>query len=204
MADEITRRTFFKQSTMLAFGSIVAIRCRKEDGAGPDPFSCTTTDDILGPFYKAGSPFREQIDPNPDPATTLIIKGTVFHECDTPLGDAVVEIWNADVNGEYDLSDDYHFRGSYRTSTDGQYVFRTIIPGRYLNGQTFRPSHIHFRITAPGHAELISQIYFRDDPFIPVDPWASSTKAKDRILQLTTDTNGEKLVTFDVHLPKHS
>jgi protocatechuate 3,4-dioxygenase beta subunit len=128
----------------------------------------------------------------------------VFHDCDYPISDAVVEIWNADVNGDYDLSDDYIFRGSCRTGADGRYRFRTIIPGRYLNGGSYRPSHIHFRITAPGHAELVSQIYFKDDPFLSSDPWASLAKAKERILPLATDTNGENVVTFDIHLPKIS
>ncbi len=78
--------------------------------------------------------------------------------------------------------------------------FATIIPGRYLNGSTYRPSHIHFRITAPGHTELVSQVYFAEDPFIDDDPWASDPAAEERILMITKNEDNVDTVNFDIHL----
>jgi catechol 1,2-dioxygenase len=146
------------------------------------------------------APFGENIIPIENTAPPLIVEGKVYSNCDVPIKDALVEIWNANDNGEYDTSMDFKFRGRYQTSADGAYRFRTIIPGRYLNGNTFRPSHIHFRITAPNHQELVSQIYFKDDPFIESDPWASALKATERILTLSKDANGIDTVTFNIYL----
>jgi catechol 1,2-dioxygenase len=197
------RRDFIKDTVLVAVSISLPgfISCKNEQHAPvPVKEKCITTDDILGPFYQAGAPFREEIIPSGNTGAPLLVRGKVFSYCDAAVKDAIVEIWNADDNGEYDTSTEFRFRGRYQTLTDGVYSFRTIIPGRYLNGGEFRPSHIHFRITAPGHQELVSQIYFKDDPFIDDDPWAGSEKASERILTLGKDENGTDTVTFDIHL----
>jgi protocatechuate 3,4-dioxygenase beta subunit len=173
----------------------------KEPDIIPDENDCVTTEDILGPFYKAGAPFRENVVPlDSNMGAPLVIEGKVFAECNTVLNNAIVEIWNADDEGTYDTSEEFRFRGRYKTGADGVYRFKTIVPGRYLNGGTFRPSHIHFRITASGYQELVSQIYFKDDPFIESDPWAGSPKASERILTIGNDANGTDTVNFNIYL----
>ena len=45
-------------------------------------------------------------------------------------------------------------------------------PGRYLEamGQhPWRPAHIHFKVTAPGHQTLVTQVFFPDDPYLEND-----------------------------------
>ena len=196
------RRQFIRNSTLVAVSISLPglVSCEDKSEILPDEKDCATSADILGPFYKAGAPFREEIIPLGDTGVPLLIEGKVFTDCDTVLGDAVVEIWNADNEGEYDTSEEFRFRGRYKTGADGIYHFKTIIPGRYLNGSTFRPSHIHFRITAPGHQELVSQIYFKDDPFIASDPWAGSSNAAERILAVGQDENGTDTVNFNIYL----
>lgn len=202
------RRHFIKTSALFAMAiSVPGLGACKEDQP-PQPreensTDCTpTTEDILGPFYKAGAPFRENIVPENSSGTPLVISGKVFSDCDTPLQNALVEIWNANEEGAYDTSEAYHFRGSYKTGTEGVYRFETIVPGRYLNGRNYRPSHIHFKISAPGHRDLVSQVYFQDDPFIASDPWAGSEKAKERILAVEKGENGVDKVNFDIFLGK--
>jgi catechol 1,2-dioxygenase len=197
------RRKFIRNASLFAVAISIPglVSCKDERSEGPGTENnCATTDDILGPFYKSGAPFREDVTPSGATGTPLIVQGQVFSGCDALLKDAQVEIWNANDNGEYDTTQEFKFRGSYQTGDDGTYRFRTIIPGRYLNGGTFRPSHIHFRITAPGHGELVSQIYFRDDPFIQDDPWAGSSKASKRILTIGQDVNGTDTVNFNIYL----
>lgn len=203
MQKNIDRRRFIKTSSLLAVAVIVPefVSCGDSKKAPVDP-GCQTSEDILGPFYKAGSPIREDIIPKGSTAPALKITGNVYGSCDKALTNAVVEIWNADETGNYDVSEQYLFRGSYRTEADGNYKFRTIIPGRYLNGSLYRPSHIHFRITAPEHQELISQIYFKNDPYIETDPWASLPKASRRILEVKKDTDDVDIITFDIYLRK--
>ena len=202
------RRHFLKTSALFAMAvSVPAFySCKEEQSPNPkdkEAGDCpTTTEDILGPFYKAGAPIRENIVPENSQGVPLIIAGKVFSDCDTPLRNALVEIWNANEEGAYDTSNAYLYRGANETAADGVYRFETIIPGRYLNGREFRPSHIHFRITAPGYRELVSQVYFQDDPFIESDPWASKELAKERILAVEKDENGVDKVKFDIYLAK--
>ena len=194
-----SRREFIKKTSLIAMAvSMPVLQSCDEEGSAPT--GCGTTTDILGPFYKAGAPVREDIIPAHNMSTPLIVEGKVFGDCDKVLNNALVEIWNANESGEYDTSEDYSFRGSYQTGTDGLYRFKTIIPGRYLNGATYRPSHIHFRITAAGFQELVSQIYFKDDPFIDEDPWASNPAASQRILTISKDENDVDKVLFDIFL----
>lgn len=198
----INRRDFIKVSSLFAMAVTIPVftGCKNNDEKEDLTNTCQTTADILGPYYKAGAPLGENIIPVGVETPPLIIEGKVFSHCENLLPDAVVEIWNADAEGAYDTSEQFLFRGKYQTLTDGVYKFKTIIPGRYLNGGTYRPSHIHFRITAPGHRELVSQIYFKEDPFIDTDPWASDPKANERILTVGKDANDVDTITFDIHL----
>jgi catechol 1,2-dioxygenase len=198
------RREFLRNTTLVAISVTLPglIACDDEKSVEPPDGSCITTADILGPFYRSGAPFREDVVPPGNAGIPLVIDGRVFADCETGLKNAVVEIWNADEEGAYDQSTGFNFRGRYLTGDHGAYRFRTIIPGRYLNGGTFRPSHIHFRITAAGYNDLISQIYFKDDPFIAEDPWASDSKASERILTLDKDASGTDTVNFDIYLTK--
>ena len=72
----------------------------------------------------------------------------------------------------------------------------------YLNGSTFRPSHIHFKITPPGFNTLITQLYFQGDPYLSTDAAASITSgsfdATNRIIPLVTNSNGDLEGTWDI------
>lgn len=54
---------------------------------------------------------------------------------------------------------------------EGRYQFETILPGRYLNGSTHRPRHLHLKASSASHVALTTQIYFADDPFLESDPF---------------------------------
>ncbi|MFT6677865.1 MAG: catechol 1,2-dioxygenase, partial [Granulosicoccus sp.] len=98
-------------------------------------------------------------------------------------------------------SENFLHRASWRSGKEGEYSFKTIIPGKYLNGQLYRPSHIHFRVSAKGTKELISQIYFKGDPNIAEDPWASQEMAQHRILEISPgDIQSNLTINFDISL----
>jgi protocatechuate 3,4-dioxygenase beta subunit len=88
----------------------------------------------------------------------------------------VLEVWQADANGGYDLSG-YRFRATVRAASDGAFAFRTIVPGRYLNGAQYRPSHIHVKVHSDGNPTLTTQLYFAGDPFNDRDPWFEESLA---------------------------
>jgi catechol 1,2-dioxygenase len=195
-------RKKFLMTTALAafsvssFGNIIKVN---------DKFvgDCKTTNDILGPFYKPNAPLQQDLTYKGLKGSVITLKGTVYKsDCVTPLENALVEIWHANADGEYDnQSNNFYQRASWFTNKKGEYEFKTILPGKYLNGNQFRPAHIHFRVSEKERKELISQIYFKGDPHITNDPWASKSKAELRILPIILeDTKGNLVVNFDVYL----
>lgn len=193
-----TRRQFIgKLLTMFVAFTVIGLNaCRKRKLK-----KCITSDDILGPFYRENAPFRTNLNVTNQAGTFLAISGIVYgDDCKTPINGATVDIWQADNSANYDnASADFNFRGKVKTDANGKYEFTSLVPARYLNGNSYRPSHIHFRISADKHKELITQLYFSGDPYIDSDPWASDENADERIITLT-ENNGNKYGTFDIKL----
>ena len=198
------RKEFIITSSIAAFslstfGRVIETESKKFSG------DCTTTDDILGPFYRKNAPMRNDLLFDGLSGNPILIKGKIFtDDCTTVLPDALVEIWHCNTEGDYDnKSDKMDHRARWVSNKKGDYNFKTIMPGKYLNGRLYRPAHIHFRITCEGHKELISQIYFSGDPHITEDPWASQEKAEKRILAISpVGTDGSFEVKFDAYLEK--
>ncbi|MGH1362183.1 MAG: FlgD immunoglobulin-like domain containing protein [Calditrichia bacterium] len=166
-----------------------------------------TTDDIQGPFYSPGAPMRTVLASSNEPGSRLFISGTIYgDDCTTPLEGTIVDVWAANDSGCYGrfesctpAGDAFNLRGQMLTNSAGQYAFETIRPGAYLNGNQFRPQHIHLRFVSPGGVILVTQLYFEGDPYIADDPWASSPDAVNRIIPLTQQTDGYHGV-FDANL----
>ncbi len=198
----MNRKDFIITSTLTAFGmSTFGTIIRLPNGTFNG--DCDTTNDIMGPFYRAEAPIRNDLTYEGLKGTKIQLKGTVYKsDCITPLENVLVEIWHCNAEGEYDNdSKDYNQRGRAITEDDGVYSFTTILPGKYLNGKLYRPAHIHYRVTEANSKELISQIYFKGDPHIDKDPWASLEKAKLRIVELKPeDINGNLMLNFDIYL----
>src|SRR5690606_35883591 len=126
-------------------------------GGGPDgaPASCDPTEaSIEGPYYKEGAPGRMVLVEEDMPGTRRTLTGRVLAEgtC-APLAGATVDVWQADSEGAYDEAG-FRLRGVLETDGEGGYEIHTIVPGHYLNGDQYRPAHIHVKVSAPGHAPL--------------------------------------------------
>jgi catechol 1,2-dioxygenase len=155
--------------------------------------SCRLTEpDIIGPFYRFGAPFQTQLAGPNEPGERLIISGKVYSsDCRSRLPNTLIEIWQANKAGAYDTDKpgnftergDFHLRAMMLTDQQGNYEFETIMPGTYpippnlpglekYAGLT-RPAHIHFRVSESLHVPLTTQLYFKEDPHIAKDPWAS-------------------------------
>jgi protocatechuate 3,4-dioxygenase beta subunit len=165
--------------------------CLAADGA-----CAQTADNILGPFYKEGAPFRSDLTSGVSVSKVLEVRGRVVGcDCETPLADAIVDIWQADESGAYDNTG-YLLRGRMLTDTDGQYLYSSVLPGAYLNGSQYRPKHIHYKVTHPSASGLVTQLYFQGDPYIPQDPFV-----KDALVMPLSEDSGIYRVTFDIVLP---
>ena len=104
-----------------------------------------------------------------------------------PLEGAIVNVWETAPNGVYEQQDpdqpDYNLRGQFRADKDGRYAFRAYRPVPYpipfdgpagdllqmMDRHPYRPSHFHFRVRAPGHQELVTQIFDREDKYVDND-----------------------------------
>jgi protocatechuate 3,4-dioxygenase beta subunit len=199
------RRKFLKDSGKIAIGIGVfgAISWENNHFVGDTP----TTSDILGPFYRPNAPLRTNINPPGYSGKLFHLSGTIFKEDGkTPFRTAVVEIWQCDSDKVYDnTSDDYRYRGTQKVDEKGRYHFTTCHPVPYAadsKGERYRPAHIHMRISGDGQQDLVTQVYFKDDPYLEKDRYAGSPKAVNRILPIQINRKGEELVRFDIVMAK--
>jgi len=201
----LDRRHFLKAGSLLGLGSLILPRSLF--GAAPQEVTggcAPTTDDILGPYYLAGSPNTALVAAVDEPGTRLYLSGTVLsNDCLTPVPNAMIEVWQANDAAVYDTSPAFKLRGTMYSDANGLYAFESIVPGAYLNGAQYRPKHIHFKITKPGFPELVTQLYFDGDPYIAADPWASHPDAELRIIPLTTIDDDALEGQFDIVLDGH-
>ncbi len=198
------RRDFIQGTGMVAFGIGVFGKISWENGAfiGDNP----TTTDILGPFYRPNAPMRSNINPKGYTGPVFHLTGKIYKaDGKTPFPNCLVEIWQCDEHKVYDnTTDDYRYRGSQRVGKDGRYHFMTTTPLPYpINSAgVYRPAHIHMRLSGEGQQDLITQIYFKDDPHIEKDPSAGSAEAINRILTTRKNSKKEDVVTFNVVMQK--
>lgn len=138
----------------------------------PPPLVCApTTEDIEGPYFKAGAPVRTRL---AGQGTPLELVGRLLGPDCQPLA-GELELWHADHRGDYDLAG-FGFRARVPIDASGGFQVRTIVPGRYLNGRTYRPAHLHLKLHAPGRASRTTQLYFEGDPFNAGDPWVHASR----------------------------
>ncbi|MBU1641347.1 MAG: intradiol ring-cleavage dioxygenase [Proteobacteria bacterium] len=102
--------------------------------------------DEIGPFYRPNAPERNKV------GKGYVLSGQVLSEdgC-KPLPKSKIEIWLVNPKGEYD---DAH-RATVITDRKGKYHFESNRPTDYVG----RLPHLHLKITANGHQELITQHY---------------------------------------------
>ena len=172
--------------------------------------TCNATEtNIRGPFYRPNAPWKTSLAGSHEPGETLIISGRVFG-ADTckPLKGAVVDVWQANAAGHYDNDDASHppdpkkfiLRGQMKTDKKGRYKFRTILPGNYQDEELWRARHIHYIISVPGYSSLITQCYFKGDPYNDTDILVKASL----IIDLKTSGSKKKRHkgTFDIVLVK--
>jgi protocatechuate 3,4-dioxygenase beta subunit len=153
--------------------------------------ACKTQRDAEGPFYKEDAPLRSVIETEGIP---LQITGKVLYgsDCQSPVANAVLDVWHCDNHGEYDMKG-FKGRAQVKTDADGNYSFNTIYPPPYGN----RPRHIHFKIRTKTLPELTTQLYFHGDPNIENDFARNAEGA--RVITLHSERDLKKGV-FNIYL----
>ena len=149
-----------------------------------------TESTVLGPFHMVASP-RRALGDTIDLVGTgpqCVLAGQVLSADGTPLPGAVLDVWQANDQGFYDVQQPDvqpagNGRGLFTADQDGRYWFRTIVPTHYpiptdgpvgtlleaTKRHPYRPAHIHFIVTAPGHRPLTTHIFVAGSPYIESD-----------------------------------
>jgi protocatechuate 3,4-dioxygenase, alpha subunit len=136
--------------------------------------SGTTPSQTVGPFFSLGLPWEDGPFVVPEGTDGAIrIRGRVFDGAGEPVGDALVETWQADPGGRFPHPDDPRgpargFRGFGRcpTSAGGTWEIVTLKPGPVpgLNGALQAP-HLAVSLFARGLLDrVVTRIYFGDEP----------------------------------------
>jgi hydroxyquinol 1,2-dioxygenase len=178
-----TRQEFVLLSDVLGVSALVEnINHRKVAGA--------TEATVLGPFHMTESPVRANGDTidlvgGNEPC---VVTGRVLSTDGTPIAGAVVDVWQADENGFYDVQvpdrqPPGNGRGLFTTDEQGRFWFTTVVPSYYPIptdgpvGQLLdatrrhpnRPAHIHFIAEAPGHVPVTTHIFVAGSPYLDSD-----------------------------------
>ena len=177
------RQEFILLSDTLGVSMLVdAINHRRPAGA--------TENTVLGPFHVVNAPEREMgacitLDGKGE---TCAFEGRVGDLNGNPVAGARLDVWSDNPEGFYDVQQPgiqpkWNNRGIFTTGEDGHYRFVGIKPVSYpipddgpvgrmlaaLGRHPYRPAHIHFIVTAPGHRALTTHIFVAGSPYIESD-----------------------------------
>ncbi|WP_265444066.1 dioxygenase [Flexivirga meconopsidis] len=154
-----------------------------------------TASTVLGPFHLVASParrMREDISAAV-PGSRALVRGRVIDTQGRPVAGAQVDVWQSDADGNYDVQREPDQigvgRGLFTAGEDGSFEFVTVRPSKYpvptdgpvgqLLGATgrhpYRPAHIHFQVTAPGHLSLTTHVFDADSEYLDTDTVFAAT-----------------------------
>lgn len=177
------RQEFILLSDILGVSMLVdAINHRRPSAATPNT--------ILGPFYVANAPhYPLGADICRDgKGQPMVVLGRVAGIDGTAIAGATLEVWQTNDDGFYDVQQqgiqpENNLRGVFTSDQDGRYWFKSVKPRHYpipddgpvgkllasLGRHPNRAAHLHFIVSAPGYAPVITHIFTPDCPYLAQD-----------------------------------
>lgn len=174
------RHEFVLASDVLGLSSLVDMLHSRDDA---------TSSSVLGPFHVSGAPplavggdMKRHFG-----GPVLLAEGVIRDTEGNPIPNAVIDIWQTAPNGLYASQDEdqdtFSFHGLMTVGADGRYAFTTVKPVEYtvpsdgpvgaiLNAcgrHPWRPSHLHYIVTAPGYRSLVTEVFPDDDQYLDQD-----------------------------------
>jgi catechol 1,2-dioxygenase len=177
------RQEFILLSDVLGVSMLVETINHRTGGA-------STESTVLGPFHMVESPPRElgadiALDGKGD---ACLVTGQVTGSDGEPLAGAQVDVWQANEDGFYDVQQpgvqpERNLRGLFTADDEGRFWFRSILPKYYpipddgpvgemlaaTGRHPYRPAHVHFIVTAPGHRPVTTHLFVDDSPYLDSD-----------------------------------
>ena len=152
------------------------------------PAGCTEPT-VFGPFFMEDAPQYQLGDDVSNGATgePCMVKGTIKGLDGKPVANALINVWQADADGNYDVqyAELAHpqARGILHSDAEGRFHFKTILAEAYpiptdgpvgamlkaTNNHPWRPAHLHFMIEAPGYERLITHVFRDHDQYLDSD-----------------------------------
>ncbi|WP_329049019.1 intradiol ring-cleavage dioxygenase [Streptomyces violaceus] len=178
-----TRQEFILLSDVLGLSMLV-------ETVNGDRAPGATESTVLGPFHMTESPVRRLGDDIDlvGGGETCVVSGRVLARDGTPLPGAVVDVWQADDEGYYDVQQPGvqpagNGRGLFTADAEGRFWFRTCVPAAYpiptdgpvggllraTGRHPYRPAHIHFIATAEGHTPVTTHIFVAGGEYLDSD-----------------------------------
>lgn len=133
-----------------AFGNSLSFACDPREptratGMGPHYVDGVGSETLLWRSGEAGEP--------------VVIRSRVVDTCGDAISGARVRLWHANQDGEHSHD---RWRSDLVTDERGTFDITTVMPG-YAGGLA---RHIHFIVSHPGHEELVTRVFFGNDPYI--------------------------------------
>ncbi|GHD00417.1 hydroxyquinol 1,2-dioxygenase [Streptomyces violarus] len=178
-----TRQEFILLSDVLGLSMLV-------ETVNGDRAPGATESTVLGPFHMTESPVRRLGDDIDlvGGGETCVVSGRVLARDGTPLSGAVIDVWQADDKGYYDVQQPGvqpagNGRGLFTADAEGSFWFRTCVPAAYpiptdgpvggllraTGRHPYRPAHIHFIATAEGYTPVTTHIFVAGGEYLDSD-----------------------------------
>ncbi len=199
-----TRQEFVLLSDVLGVSMLVETINSDRDGGA-------TESTVLGPFHMTESPARV-LGADIDLAgggEPCVVSGRVLSRDGTPLPGAVLDVWQANAEGFYDVQQPDvqppgNGRGLFTADAEGRFWFRTCVPSPYpiptdgpvgdllraTGREPYRPAHIHFIASAPGHVPVTTHIFVAGSDHLDSD---AVFAVKESLVQDFADTDDPAL-----------
>jgi catechol 1,2-dioxygenase len=208
-----TRQEFILLSDVLGLSMLV-------ETINGDRAAGSTESTVLGPFHMTESPVRE-LGANIDlvgGGEPCVVSGRIVSGDGTPLPGAVLDVWQADGNGFYDVQrpdvqPPGNGRGLFTTDAEGRFWFRTCVPSPYpiptdgpvgellkaTGRHPYRPAHIHFIASADGHTPVTTHIFVAGSDYLDSDAVFAVKQSLVEDFTLTDDPSLAR--EFDIENP---
>lgn len=180
------RQEFILLSDVLGLSTLVTAQNNVK------PEGCTEAT-VFGPFFIEDAPeypLGADIS-NGARGEPCFVSGRVTSIDGTPLADVAMDVWQSDEDGYYDVQrpptapgeTTHRARAKLRTDSEGRYHFKSILAQPYpiphdgpvgamldaLGRHPWRPAHLHYMLSAPGHERLITHVFRDQDRYLDSD-----------------------------------
>lgn len=175
---------------------------------------------VLGPFHMTESPRRalgESID-LVGAGTPCLVTGTVTDIQGSPLSGAIIDIWQCNAEGFYDVQQPDmqpagNGRGVFSADQDGRFWFRSVVPSHYpiptdgpvgellaaAGRHPYRPAHVHVIADAPGYNSLTTHLFVADSCYLDSD--AVFAVKQSLIVDFVESTDADAAAQYGLPIP---